>query len=375
MTRSAKILIVDDVPENIKLLEAMLADEAHAIVTAASGVEALEIVEKESPDLVLLDVVMPKMDGYTVCRRIRENDRNRFRPVVMISALDPSEESRNSIEAGADGFLERPLRQADLIARVRSLLRVKELHEGVELRARQFAERNSVLEQRVEAQAAEIGRLERLKRFLSPYLAEMIVSEQEDFLGSHRRNITVVFLDLRGFTAFSEAVDPEEVMSVLRGFHAEMGRLIVRFEATLERFTGDGMMIFLNDPVEVADPEHRAVRMAIDMRDASERLRVDWRRQGYELDFGAGIAAGYATLGAIGFEGRYDYGAIGRVTNLAARLCDESPPGHILISERVFGAIENIVKTEPFGDLSLKGFPKPVPARKVLGLIDHQTAE
>jgi len=166
-------------------------------------------------------------------------------------------------------------------------------------------------------------------------------------------------------------VDPEEVMGVLRGFHAELGPLITRYEATLACFTGDGMMIYLNDPVEVADPENRAVRMALDMRDASERLRVDWRKQGYELDLGAGIAAGYATLGAIGFEGRYDYTAIGRVTNMAARLCDKAPPGDILISEKVFGAIENVVKTEHFGDLSLKGFQKPIPARKVLGLIDH----
>ena len=371
MTRLAKILIVDDVPENIKLLEAMLTDEAHEIVTAASGAEALEMIEKESPDLVLLDVVMPKMDGYAVCRRIRESGQNRFLPVVMISALDPSEESRNSIEAGADGFLERPVRRVDVVARVRSLLRIKEVHDRVELQARQLAERNSALEQRVEAQAAELDRLGRLKRFFSPHLAEMIVSEKEDLLRSHRRNITVVFLDLRGFTAFAEAEDPEEVMGVLRGFHAEMGRLIIKYEATLERFTGDGMMIFLNDPVEVSDPENRAVRMALDMRDASERLRIDWRKQGYELDLGVGIAAGYATLGAIGFEGRYDYGAIGRVTNMAARLCDKSPPGDILISEKVFGAIEKVVKTEPFGELTLKGFQRPIPARKVLGLIDH----
>jgi class 3 adenylate cyclase/CheY-like chemotaxis protein len=370
MTRRAKILIVDDVPENIKLLVAMLTDEAHEIVTAASGAEALEMIEKESPDLVLLDVVMPKMDGYAVCRRIRECDGNHFLPVVMISALDPSEESRNSMEAGADGFLERPVKRRDVVARVRALLRIKEVHDKVELQAQQLAERNSALERQLEVQAAELDRLGRLKRFFSPHLAEMIVSEKEDLLKSHRRNITVVFLDLRGFTAFAEAVDPEEVMGVLWGFHGEMGRLTVQYEATLERFTGDGMMIFLNDPVEVEDPENRAVRMALDMRDASERLRVDWRKQGYELDFGVGIAAGYATLGAIGFEGRYDYGAIGRVTNLAARLCDEAPPGNILISNKVFGAVEDVVKTEPFGDLSLKGFQNPIPARNVLGLID-----
>jgi class 3 adenylate cyclase len=177
--------------------------------------------------------------------------------------------------------------------------------------------------------------------------------------------VTVVFLDLRGFTAFAETTEPEEVMGVLREYHAEMGGLILEHEGTLERFTGDGMMIFFNDPVLVANPAERAVRMALAMRDRVAELIVKWRRRGFDLDFGVGIAQGYATIGAIGFEGRWDYGAIGIVTNLAARLCGEAKPGQILISQRVRGAVDDLIEVDPVGDLMLKGFLKPVPAFNV----------
>jgi class 3 adenylate cyclase len=220
----------------------------------------------------------------------------------------------------------------------------------------------------VQAQLAELERLARLKRFFSPHLAELIVSGGEELLKSHRRYITVVFIDLRGFTAFAEAEEPEEVMGMLRSFHREMGRLIVEYGGTLQSYTGDGMMIFFNDPLEMPNHEETAVRMVVAMRAVSERLRDQWHRQGYDLDFGAGIAAGYATLGAIGFEGRSDYAAIGRVTNLAARLCAQAPRGHILISERVYRKIEDRVETELFGELSLKGFREPIVARNVLRL-------
>lgn len=368
MSRVGKILVVDDVPTNVRVLEAMLRAEGHAVVSAESGSEALELLEKETPDLVIMDVVMPKLGGYEVCRAIRERDEYRLLPVVMASALDPREERLKAIEAGADDFLERPIRRTELLAKLRSLLRIKDLHDTVERQARELAELNRALQERVEAQVGQLERLGRLKGFFSPQLAEIIVSGGEDLLESHRRYITVVFLDLRGFTAFAEAVEAEEVMGMLRSFHAAMGQLVLEHEGTLERFTGDGMMIFFNDPVEVENPEERAVRMVLEMRDAAEQLRAGWEKLGYELDLGVGIAAGYATLGAIGFEGRFDYGAIGRVTNLSARLCDAAPPGHILISERVATAVEGLVESEAFGDLSLDGFHKPVAARRLLGL-------
>ena len=376
MTRLAKILVVDDHPMNVKLLEDLLIAKNHVVSTAASGAEALEKIEKESPDLVLLDVVMPEMSGYEVCRKIREKEGTRLLPVVMVTALDPSEERVKGIEAGADDFLEKPIKSQELLARVRSLLRIKELHDTVEQQKKELADWNLSLEERVNEQLAELDRLARLKRFFSPQLAELIVTGgAEGLLRSHRRNITVVFVDLRGFTAFSEVEEPEEVMGMLGEFHAEMGRLIVAYEGTLERFTGDGMMVFFNDPVELSAPEERGMRMAVAMRDAFSMLRDQWLKRGYDLALGIGVTSGYATLGAIGFEGRFDYAAVGSVVNLAARLCDESPGGHILISQRILGAIEGIVETEPYGELSLKGFPRAVTAHNVIRLRDESSKE
>src|SRR4029077_17586352 len=331
-----KILIVDDTAHNVKMLADLLAAKGYAIVTAASGQEGLEKVEAEQPDLVLLDVMMPGMDGYEVCRRIRANPEYGILPVVMVTALDPAPERIKGIHAGADDFLTKPVNMAELMARVRSLLRIKDLYTTVQAQAAELADLNSNLEERVRTQVAQLERLGRLKRFFSPQLAELIVSGgAEDPLKSHRREITVVFVDLRGFTAFAETAPPEEVMEVLHQYHAEMGQLIMEAEGTLEHFAGDGLMVFFNDPVEMHDAEERAVRMALAMRGRVEALVPGWRRRGYDLHFGMGIAQGPATLGAIGFEGRWDYGAIGSVSNLAARLCAEARPGEILISSRV----------------------------------------
>jgi adenylate cyclase len=365
----AKILVVDDTPRNVKLLADLLTVKGYSVVTAASGREALALVEAEQPDLVLLDVVMPEMSGYEVCRAIRAQPATAMLPVIMVTALDPGEERVKGIEAGADDFLTKPINQPELLARVRSLLRIKELYDTVQSQATQLADWNKTLEQRVEHQVTQLENLGRLKRFFSPQLAELIVAGgAEDPLKTHRREVTVVFLDLRGFTAFAETAEPEEVMGVLREYHSEMGKLILEHEGTLERFTGDGMMIFFNDPVLVPNPAERAIRMALVMRERVQELTVKWRKLGYELDFGVGIAQGYATIGAIGFEGRWDYGAIGTVTNLAARLCGEAKPGQILIAQRLLGAVEDIVEAEVVGELTLKGFHRPVSAFNVLRL-------
>jgi len=311
---------------------------------------------------VLLDVMMPEMSGYEVCSRIRANADTARLPVVMVTSLDAVTERVKGIEAGADDFLSKPVNQPELLARVRSLLRIKELDD-------ELARLNRDLEQRVTEQVSQLDRLGRLKRFFSPALAEAILAGgADDPLKTHRREIAVVFLDLRGFTAFAETAEPEEVMGVLREYHAEMGRLILEHEGTLERFTGDGMMVFFNDPVPVPDAAARAVRMAVAMRERVSEMIGKWRKQGFELDLGVGIAQGYATIGAIGFEGRLDYGAIGTVTNLAARLCGEAKPGQILASRRVAAQLEGQIEVEEVGDLTLKGFVRPVAACNVLKL-------
>jgi class 3 adenylate cyclase len=362
MDRTFKILVVDDTPQNVKLLGDLLSVKGYEVFTAASGAQALEQIEKHEPDLVLLDVVMPGMSGYEVCGRIRDNARTAMLPVVMVTALDPATERIKGIEAGADDFVSKPLNQPELLARVKSLLRIKSLHDQLE-------DSNRNLEARVREQVAQLERLGRLKRFFSPQLAEAILSGgAEDPLKSHRRELTVVFFDLRGFTAFAETAEPEEVMTVLREYHAELGKLIMEHEGTLERFAGDGMMVFFNDPVPVPEPAVQAVRLAVAAQARARVLIEKWRMLGFELDLGVGISQGYATIGAIGFEGRWDYGAVGTVTNLSHRLCTEAKPGQILVSRRVLAAVEHLVEAEPVGELTLRGLSKPVPTFNILRL-------
>ena len=317
---------------------------------------------------MLLDIVMPGIDGYEVCRRLRADERTRFLPVVMVTASG-DQEKRQAIEAGADDFITKPFDQPELLARVRSLLRIKQYHDTIEAQAAELEAFNRRLESRVSEQVDELERVGRLRRFLSPQVADLVVSSgDESFLDSHRREITVVFCDLRGFTAFAEAVEPEEVMAVLREYHAGVGEEIHRFEGTLERFSGGRLMVFFNDPLPCPDAPERAVRMAVAIRNRVWQLAEGWGRTGYDLHLGIGIAQGHATLGRIGFEGRSDYAAVGRVTILAERLCEAAEPGRILVSQRVHAAAEEIVVAQPLGELALRGFARPVQAFDVVGL-------
>jgi class 3 adenylate cyclase len=287
----------------------------------------------------------------------------------VLSALDEIGSVVRCIELGAEDYLPKPFDPVLLRARIGACLEKKRLRDQ-EVRLRSELEQwNKTLEQRVQEQVRQLQRLERLKRFFSPQLAELIVSgDAEDPLKTHRRKLTVVYLDLRGFTAFAESVEPEEVMEILHEYHAAMGKLIIEYEGTLEHFAGDGMMIFFNDPVPIANPADQAIRMTLEMRERVKDLTVKWRNLGYDLDFGVGIDQGYATIGAIGFEGRWEYGAIGSVPNLAARLCGEAKPGEILVTQRLLGGVNELVEAEPAGEMSLKGFHRPISAHKILRL-------
>jgi adenylate cyclase len=370
-----RILVVDDIPTNREVLQVRLNAQGYEVITAVDGEDALAKVREFEPDLVLLDVMMPKLDGISVVKQLKQDSKHRFIPVILVTAKADTRDVVIGLEAGGDDYLAKPFEQAALVARVRSMLRIKELHDKVQMQATQLQEQteqlsswNQMLEKRVADQVAEIERIGRLQRFLAPQVAKMIASSDmpEAQLASHRREVTVVFCDLRGFTSFTESSEPEEVMAVLREYHESLGTLIFRYEGTLERFLGDGIMIIFNDPIPCADHTERAVRLALDMRESVDGLAKEWRRKGHTLGFGIGIASGYATLGQIGFEHRREYTAIGSVINLASRLCGEARAGQIVISQRVFGSVESSVEAAPIGELTLKGFNRPIPAYDIL---------
>ena len=369
MHNPSRILVVDDNPNNVEILRMRLEAHGYEVVTASDGEEGLAAVRDQLPDLILLDVMMPKLDGIEVCRRLRADKMLPFVPIILVTAKSDSKDVVAGLNAGGDEYLTKPVDQAALVSRVKSMLRIKALHDTVQEQALQLQHSNRTLESRVATQVSELERLGRLKRFFSPQLAELIVSGgADDPLKSHRREVTVVFLDLRGFTGFAETSEPEEVMGVLREYHAEMGQIILAYEGTLERFAGDGMMVFFNDPVPMPDAALRAVKMSVAMHERLAPVAATWRKRGIDLSLGVGIAQGFATIGAVGFEGRWDYGAIGTVTNLAARLCGEAKSGQTLISTRVLGSVENLVEIEAQGELQLKGFLKPVAAYNVIRL-------
>ena len=370
------ILIVDDNPANVEILQMRLLANNYDIITATDGEMGLAMAKEKQPDLLLLDIMMPKIDGIEVCRRLKNDPTLPFMPIIMVTAKADSKDVILGLEAGSDEYLTKPVDHGSLVARVKSMLRIKDLHDKtknqatqLEAQAEQLKNWNTELEERVEEQLKVLQRTRRLKRFLSPQLAELIVStDQNELLKSHRQEITVVFCDLRGFTAFSELGEPEEVMGVLQDYHTEMGQLIFEYGGTLERFTGDGLMVFFNDPIPCDDPSEKAVKMSVAMRDTVNELNSNWKKRGYDLGFGIGVDKGYATLGRIGFEGRFDYAAIGTVTNTASRLCDSAHPDQILISQKVLVDVEDIVSVEMIGDLVLKGLHRSINTYNVVGL-------
>jgi adenylate cyclase len=370
------LLVVDDVPDNVEILQMRLESQGYEVVTAGDGVEALESICKLRPDLVLLDIMMPRMDGIETLKRVKADPLLPFIPVILVTARADAKDVIAGLESGSDDYLTKPVDHAALLARVRAMLRIKTLHDTVQAQAQRLEEQaanlaalNRTLEERVAAQVHEIERVARLKRFLAPQLVKTIISGGEAILEHHRRDIVVLFCDLRGFTAFSETAEPEDVMAVLGEYHGALVPLIHRSEGALNSFAGDGLIVFFNDPIPCPDPALRAVRLAVEMREAIAALARSWAARGHEIGFGVGIAQGYATLGQIGFADRFDYTAIGTVINLAARLCGEAKDGQILVTRRIAAAIDNITELERLGDFAIKGLSRPVPVLNVRGFV------
>ena len=355
-----RILVVDDTPETLEIMTMRLQRHGYDIVTAVDGEDALEKVRAVAPDLVLLDIMMPKLDGIEVTKRLKADTSLPFIPIVLLTAKADAKDMIAGLDAGGDDYLTKPVDHGALVARVRSMLRIKELHDEVQKKTQELASLNGTLEVRVAGQVEEIERISRLKRFLSPQVADMIVSSRDQgILQSHRRDIAVLFCDLRGFTAFAETAEPEEVMGLLREYHEVLGPLVHRYEGTLDHFQGDGLMVFFNDPMPCSDPAQRAVKLALDMHEAVNVLAVDWSRRGRQIGFGVGIAQGFATLGQVGFENCVVYTAIGTVANVAARLAGEAKNGQTLVTARIAAAVENIVDAESLGSMMLKGLSRP----------------
>ena len=378
------LLVVDDNEDNRYVLSQQLNIQGYDNITiATNGHEALNNLRSKSFDLVLLDIMMPDLNGYEVLERMRSSPELRNIPVIMISGIGELDSVVRCIELGAEDYLPKPFEPTLLRARVRATLERKRLHDQVVAQAADLASQaaelanwNKTLEQRVADQLGEIERMGRLRRFLSPQVADLIVaSGMEKLLQSHRGEITALFCDLRGFTRFSETSDPEDVMVLLRDYHAVIGQIVIKYGATLEHFAGDGVMMIFNAPVPIDKPQLQAVRMALEMRGAMGTFTQKWRRLGHDIGFGIGISHGFATLGTIGFEGRFDYAAVGTVSNIASRLCDEAKPGQILISPRVLMAVEDTMKVELVGELTLKGIQRPMTAYNVIDAATNHIAD
>jgi adenylate cyclase len=364
-TVGARVLIVDDDAASRRLLEVRLRVLDCQVMMAEDGEEALQKVGAFRPDIILLDYMMPKVSGIEVLRCLKQDERYKGIPVILITARGSQEDKVTGLDAGADDYIVKPFETFELLARVRSMLRIKQMHDALE-------EWNRTLEEKVHQQVAEIERMDRLKRYLPPQIAEAVLrAKDDDLLKSHRREVTVVFLDLRGFTAFSDTAEPEEVFELLRSYNEEMGSLVFEHEGTLEHFFGDGMMVFFNDPIPCERHTERAVRMALEMQAKARELHVTWSKNGFDLHLGIGLAAGYATLGNIGFKGRFDYGAVGNIPNLAARFSQEAKGGQILTDRRTLSKVEDLVEAQHLGEISLKGFVRPLLAFNIVKLVNH----
>jgi len=359
LTSRGIALVVDDSRVNRLVLVRQLAELGLEALEAENGAEALDLLRAHATavDVVLLDVLMPELDGYETLASMKADEAMRHIPVLIVSGVEELDSVVRCIELGATDYLTKPINPRILQARLNASLAAKRLRD-LEL---DYLEQQRRMTQTIERQKTE------LSRFLSPQISALVSSpEGEQLLAGHRRLITAVFCDLRGFTSFAEQADPEELFGVLGEYHRMMGAAITEHGGTLEHFAGDGVMVFFNDPIAQDDHVERAVRMALAMRERFRPLAEAWRKRGYELGFGVGIATGYATLGRIGYEGRHDYGAIGNVVILASRLSSQAGADQILLSQRAAAMVEDSIEIEPLGELEIKGLSRPVSASNVL---------
>ena len=358
----ATVLIVDDDPLNRAMLAMSITALGHQVIEAGNGREAIALLGSQPVDVVLTDIEMPEMDGYALLSHRQQDDRLKTIPFIVISGVDEMSSVISCIQSGAEDYLPKPFDPVLLHARLGALLDKKRMTD--ELRVL-----NEQLGRRVDEKVREVERLNTLRRFVSPQLAEAIADGGEGILASHRREITVLFCDLRGFTSFAETAEPEEVMDVLREFHHAVGPMIFEHRGTIAQFTGDGMLVFFNDPIQCDDPAWQAVQLAVAMRDRTAELSQHWRRRGYELELGIGIAVGFATCGEIGFDGRTEYTAIGTVVNLAARICGVAAGGQILVTQRIHTAVDDRAVINSLGEMEFKGLSRPVPVAEIIALL------
>jgi class 3 adenylate cyclase len=367
----ATILVVDDMPSNRKVLESALELAGYRVLAAGSGSEALDRIAQDRPDIVLLDILMPDMSGIETCAALRRDPANEAVPVILVTALDARDKLAEGMAAGADDFIQKPVQREELLARVKSLLRVKRLFDALQARESELYALNETLEERVREQTAVIDRLGRLRRYVSTSIADMIVREgAADRLAPHRARIAAVCCDLRDFTAFALRAEPEDTMAFLRGFYDALGSLVMEHEGTIDHFTGDGILVFFNDPVPCDDPAFRAVRLALAVRDRIANLIEDWNARGHNLGIGIGVTFGFATMGEVGFEFRREYAGTGTPVNLASRLSDLASDGQILVADTVVAEVEGRVSLQSLPDLVIKGFPEPVPVHNAVGLAE-----
>lgn len=370
MCEKPLILVVDDDPDNREIVELRLKSQNYEVATASDGLEGLEKARALTPDVIILDVMMPRMDGIEALKALKADTSLPFMPVIMLTAKGDLKNVVEGLDNGADDYLVKPIEQSALLARVRAMLRMKALQSKVQEQAAELARLNDGLQACVIEQVAEIQRMQQLKRFLPPQLAQVILSQGDlKALEGNRREIVSLFCDMRGFTAFAETSEPEDVMAVLRQYHQTLGPIIQKSEGTIERFTGDGMLVFFNAPLPCDNPAERAVRLGAAMRTAVASLTAEWAKRGHRIGFGVGIAQGYATCGLVGFEDRLDYAPIGTVTNIAARLCGHAQDGQVLVSQRIAATVEAFTKVEPLGDIEFKGLARPVTVFNIASIL------